>query len=242
MEERKTVVKEYIHKLFHQMYNTDVPPSLLEQYALPIVSGQAQIDDAKAHIAAIGEGPLRAYLSQAGFPFGITEHSTHSKSQLIPPITEHQTSTLSVSPTGGEASQLDQTQVKEYVDKLYLTFTGRLGDPASTNYVVRSIIDKSFSLNQAELHVRFSKEAKAYGAKKKHDDEDKKREKLRSYIAELYRVYANYPTTNPFTPEMEEFFNHLLNNTMSLQDVEDEVRMRALMTIKPPSHAPVGKR
>ncbi len=71
-------------------------------------------------------------------------------------------------------------QVLDYANQLYLTYTGKPADPASFNYVVQSILgncavclracslslhaDKSFSLAQAEFHVKFSKEGRAYQA------------------------------------------------------------------------------
>lgn len=48
------------------------------------------------------------------------------------------------------------------VNQLYMTYTGRKGDPANTEWLVKSILSKEYTFGIAEKFVKFSKEAKAY--------------------------------------------------------------------------------
>eukprot|EP01113_Clastostelium_recurvatum_P004019 TRINITY_DN11786_c0_g1_i4.p3 TRINITY_DN11786_c0_g1~~TRINITY_DN11786_c0_g1_i4.p3 ORF type:complete len:288 (-),score=79.87 TRINITY_DN11786_c0_g1_i4:8-871(-) len=284
MDEHRKQVREYIVRLFHALYQTDVPPSLVEQYEAPVLHG-ATLEQAHTHIAAIGTGTLKAYLAQQGFPYGIappkipsfpsfppvsspapatsppayspTSHSSSVFASLPPshpglsaPLSSPSYASPALVPSSFELeaaahmeatnalNNLDPVQIRDYVDTLYKTFTGRLGDPASTNYLVRSLLDKSFSFSQAELHVRYSKEGKAYAVKKKQVDEEQKQQKLKNYVSELYRVYMHYPLSGPFTGEMQEMLANLQSGAMSLQDAEDDLKLKTLESLKPPSKPP----
>eukprot|EP01119_Soliformovum_irregulare_P013475 TRINITY_DN3588_c0_g1_i2.p1 TRINITY_DN3588_c0_g1~~TRINITY_DN3588_c0_g1_i2.p1 ORF type:complete len:195 (+),score=39.09 TRINITY_DN3588_c0_g1_i2:27-611(+) len=87
----------------------------------------------------------------------------------------------------------EDTKIKEYVDQLYITYTGRKGDPASTLYLIKNLTDKAYSLNQAEYFVKFSKEAKAYQKTKAQRQETERVDKVHEFVRELFRVYLKKP-------------------------------------------------
>jgi len=135
---------------------------------------------------------------------------------------------------GGAASaNPSQTEkIKDYVNELYKSYTGRIGDPASTNYLVTSLIDKTLSLIQAEYFVKFSNEAKAF-AKTKAEKQKQlaidREAKTNEYVKELFRVYAK--NNNPTAEEILEYATGLLDGTRKFQEVEDEFK---LMSLSPP--------
>jgi len=134
-------------------------------------------------------------------------------------------------------STLDPKTVKEYVGLLFQKHTGKLGDPASTQFLIKSLMDKSYTFTQAEFHVKFSREGKLYSQKvKKKQEEDIKLTKLKEYIAELFRVYAPHFPNKEF--EIENLSSKLFLGAITLQDAEDEVKLFGLTSIKSPSNTP----
>ena len=93
-------------------------------------------------------------------------------------------------------------------------------------------------MNQAELHVKFSKrnyhilisksdfltEAKNYQKSKQLE----KGQKMREYIKELYRVFLH---TTPTEEEVQGYVQEI-NEGRSLQDVEDEFKLYSLQAPK----------
>eukprot|EP01118_Nematostelium_gracile_P003043 TRINITY_DN13488_c0_g1_i1.p1 TRINITY_DN13488_c0_g1~~TRINITY_DN13488_c0_g1_i1.p1 ORF type:complete len:215 (-),score=56.20 TRINITY_DN13488_c0_g1_i1:34-678(-) len=128
----------------------------------------------------------------------------------------------------GEPKEEDSqaNKIKQYVDQLYLTFTGKKGHPSNTNYLISSLTSKTLTPLQAEYHVKFSKEAKEYEKKKKVNEEMDKRDKLTQYVTELYRVYVK--NLHPTQEEIAQFLDPLLTGETTLQSVEDEFRLMSL--------------
>jgi hypothetical protein len=124
---------------------------------------------------------------------------------------------------------MDVDKIKEYVDQLYINFTGRKGDPASSNYLVNNINNKTFTLTQAEFFVKFSKEAKAYAQTKQKKDAEDKVTKVYDFVKELFRVYLKNQV--PSQDDVKQFADLILDGSSTLQEVEDEIR---LMSIAPP--------
>eukprot|EP01132_Coremiostelium_polycephalum_P003635 gene3635-4527_t len=134
---------------------------------------------------------------------------------------------------------LNSEIAKEYVDELYKILTGRLGDPASSNYLVKSLQDGSLSVQQAELHVRFSKEAKQY-AVIQHQKEEK-RKKAEEYIYELYKAYVGPDTIIPLD-ELEHYTNLIVDGQqVDYQSIEDEIKEKALLNVQVPKKKPFFK-
>jgi len=127
-----------------------------------------------------------------------------------------------------ESSQNQTERLKEYVNQLYITYTGRLGDPASTNFLIQSMLDKTYTLTQTEFFVKFSKEAKSYAVKRKDKEEQDKIDKVSQYVVELFRVYLKRIPTDE---EKKSHVDAILTGERNLQDTEDELR---LMSIESP--------
>lgn len=122
----------------------------------------------------------------------------------------------------GNSSELTEDRVRDYVNQLYLTYIGRKGDPANTEWLVNSILKKEYSLGMAEKFVKFSKEAKAY----QKATISKRNAQIHDYIKELFRVYAN--NLEPTEEEMKEYTDAITNKTRSLQEIENEFKLMAL--------------
>jgi len=127
------------------------------------------------------------------------------------------------------AATLDSHKVREYVDQLFLNYVGRKGDPASTNFLVNSITDKSYSFMQAEVFVKFSKEAKAYAKQREKNKGQEKINQVKEYVQQLFRVYLKNP--NPTPEEIKTYVDSILDGSQTLQDIEDEIR---LLSLAPP--------
>jgi len=138
--------------------------------------------------------------------------------------------------SGGGMGALDPKTAKEYVDLLFQKYTGKLGDPASAQFLLKSSLNKSYTLTQAEYYVKFCKEGKAYAQKvKKQQGEEARLKKLREYTVELFRVYAPFYKGES---EIDNIVAKLGDGSMSLQDAEDDVKLFGLSSIKPPSGIP----
>ncbi|EGC36811.1 hypothetical protein DICPUDRAFT_31270 [Dictyostelium purpureum] len=131
---------------------------------------------------------------------------------------------------------LNSATVKIYVDELYLAYTGKLGDPASTHYLIKSIMDNSLSVPQAELHVKFSKEAKAYLGQVQI--KENKRKKAEEYIYELFKLYFGKDYLVPL--DDLHYFSSLIveEPNPDYQAIEDEIKEKAILNVVIPSKKP----
>ena len=131
-------------------------------------------------------------------------------------------------------------------------YCGSKGDPSHFQFVLTSIMNGSYSLDEAEWAVSKSKEARAYSLKQqaKRDKEDMERLKLITlFVDELYRVYRKIGfstpklnsnnTENPFQPpiappsskdseEREEYIKSLFIKAVSYDQVETEFKLSSL--------------
>jgi len=64
---------------------------------------------------------------------------------------------------------------------------------------------------------------------KKQKDEKKKVDQIREYVKELYRVFLKQ--TSPSPEEINEFVNQILSGESTLEDVENEFRLKGLNPI-----------
>ncbi|GAM27030.1 hypothetical protein SAMD00019534_102050 [Acytostelium subglobosum LB1] len=128
---------------------------------------------------------------------------------------------------------------RQFVNELYTVLIGRLGDPASTNYLVTSLLDGSLTPQQAEFHVRFSKEAKQHAVVLKQRED--KRAKAEEYVFELYRVYCG----EDYICSAEEvlgFVKRILDTpNVDYQAIEDEIKLKAIGNVKVPGNKPFNK-
>jgi len=126
----------------------------------------------------------------------------------------------------GSTSQSTSSKLKEYVDQLYITYTGKLGHPSNTNFLVSSLANKSYSYTQAEYFVKLSKEAREFEKKKKIQAEQEKNAKIREYIQELFRVYLKQQQVSE--EEITQYVDPLLKGETTLQSIEDEFKLMSI--------------
>lgn len=101
--------------------------------------------------------------------------------------------------------------------------TGKIGDPATTNFLVSSMLSNSYTLQQTEYSVAFSKEAKEYAKTKKEAEKHQRNKMVIDFIKELYRVYLK--NANPSDAEIEKFAIPIIESKMTLEDAENEFKM-----------------
>jgi len=131
---------------------------------------------------------------------------------------------------GKSAASMNEEGLKEYVEQLYLHFTGRKGDPASANFLFQSLLSKTYTLTQAELFVKFSKEGKTYREQQAQVAE-KRAKDVREYVKELYRVYLKQ--ASPEESELSQHVSDVSSGVTSLQTLEDHFK---LLSLSPPSN------
>ncbi|KYQ91406.1 hypothetical protein DLAC_08371 [Tieghemostelium lacteum] len=125
---------------------------------------------------------------------------------------------------------------KEYIDELFKVYTGKVGDPASTQFLLKSLMDGSFTPVQAEMHVKFTKEAKAYSANA-HIREAKKK-KAEQYIYELYKIFVGPDYICPLD-ELNLYVKLILESpNPDYQFIEDEIKDKAFSLINIPQKKP----
>ena len=119
--------------------------------------------------------------------------------------------------------------LKEWLSKLFEKYTGKI-DPAMYNFVYESVVNGQYSINEAEMAVKFSKEAKSYQIQKDNQmkqKDNKRREQVIQYVTELYRVYRkivfrNDGTDNPsLILERDNFIQDLFDKKESPESLEN---------------------
>jgi len=85
------------------------------------------------------------------------------------------------------------------------------------------------NFSQAEVFVKFSKEAKAYAKQREKNKGQEKINQVKEYVQQLFRVYLKNP--NPTPEEIKTYVDSILDGSQTLQDIEDEIR---LLSLAPP--------
>ncbi|KAF2071395.1 hypothetical protein CYY_007289 [Polysphondylium violaceum] len=131
---------------------------------------------------------------------------------------------------------IDTANAKKYVDELNIVYTGKIGDPATTQYLVKSLVDGSFSPTQAELQIKFSKEAKQHGVSLQIKQDKKKR--AEEYIYELYKLYFGASFICPLD-ELHYYTNMIVEDPHpDYQSIEDDIKEKAIMNVQIPIKKP----
>jgi len=252
MDQNKEAVQNWVIKAF-QVGGYNLPEHLITHYVQQLINGSLSFQQVQEEVLMFA----RPHSQDTSIPH--VPNQTPTKPTTQQPITTVQTppkptTTAHINPKDEIQQSADQllrdeeklkiqqqigfskpvetevNKLKEYIDQLYITFTGKKGDPASTNYLINSIADKSYSLTQAEFFVKFSKEAKAYAKVVEKNKEQKKIQQIQEYVKELFRVYLK--KINPTTDEVSDYAASILDGSRTLQDVEDEIK---LLSLNPPS-------
>eukprot|EP01102_Stenamoeba_stenopodia_P020648 TRINITY_DN8130_c0_g1_i1.p1 TRINITY_DN8130_c0_g1~~TRINITY_DN8130_c0_g1_i1.p1 ORF type:complete len:338 (+),score=98.05 TRINITY_DN8130_c0_g1_i1:191-1204(+) len=163
--------------------------------------------------------------------------TTPQPSQTPPP--QSQPTPQSVLADGSDKPE----RVKAYVKQLYMTYVGKV-DVGAMKYIVRSLLDGSYTLTQAELSVKYSKEAKerAKQLEKEQEEINKRKKRLEEYVNELFRVYVK--VRKPSTEELESYVSAALTGKSTLQQLEDSIvalGIESTLPSVPPSNVPRKK-
>ncbi|EGG14220.1 hypothetical protein DFA_11989 [Cavenderia fasciculata] len=168
-----------------------------------------------------------------------------SSSSSTPASTSSSTTTTIKSYYDYDTKQFNKEKIKNemnmetsriYVNELYTVYTGRLGDPASSNYLVTSLLDGSLSIQQAELHVKFSKESKVFAVQQRQKEE--KRSKAQEYVFELYKVFFG-PTYIPPPEDVMKYVRGIVDQASpDYQSIEEEIKEKAILNVNVPIKKP----
>ena len=199
-EQTKAMVRTWLHDIFDHYYKAQPPQSTLDYYFQQLSSGAIQPSDVEAQIVQA----LKA--------------SKPSQQQPQQPQQQPPTTTTAAAVV---VSQTQTERITEYVDLLYSKFCGsaKKADVASRSQLIKKLVAGSMTLAEAEWTVQYSPEAKKFAA-------ESRREKLRQYVMELAKCYLHQSTL----PENEiiRLVNDAESGKMTLQDVEDDFKLKAL--------------
>ncbi|KAN0024449.1 hypothetical protein ACTFIV_008857 [Dictyostelium citrinum] len=250
----KNQIVTYIQQLFQYYYIKEGPPSMVDTIVKFIESNQLNVDTLPLYIESLSNTLPIEYKLINKTPDHIKNKAQQYQQQQQPihSITE---SAINASNTnkGGTTykyynkdtntfnkelvkQNLNINTIKEYIDELYICYTGKLGDPASTQYLIKSLLDNSFTVHQAELHVKFSKEAKVYLGQVQI--KENKRKKAEEYIYELYKVYFGKDYLCPLD-DLHYYTNLIIESpSPNYQTIEDEIKEKAILNVVIPSKKP----
>jgi len=210
------LVQYYTEQLFFQQ----IQPEKVKQEVMEMISGKANVQSGIPKLSSpLVEQQPQTQAQLSAIPFDERKSQEEEKKRLYEQIGESSSSS-----TNGSRSQSES--YKEYVDQLFVKYVGRCGDPGSTNFLVNSLMNKSYTIQQAEYFVRFSKEAKAYQKNKKLQQEKERNDRVWEYVKELFRVFLK--KKDPSTEEMSVHVNAILQGKQTLQETEDEFRLMSL--------------
>ncbi|KAM9995652.1 hypothetical protein ACTFIY_001834 [Dictyostelium cf. discoideum] len=254
----KNKIVTYIQQLFQYYYTKEGPPTMVDTIVMFIESNQLNVDTLPLYIESLSNTLPIEYKLINKTPDHIKNKAQQQQYELqqqpIYSISEstnlNNTSNIN---KGGTIlkyfnkdtntfnkelvkQNLNINTIKEYVDELYICYTGKLGDPASSQYLIKSLLDNSFTVHQAELHVKFSKEAKVYLGQVQI--KENKRKKAEEYIYELYKVYFGKEYLCPLD-DLHYYTNLIIESTSpNYQAIEDEIKEKAILNVVIPTKKP----
>lgn len=126
-----------------------------------------------------------------------------------------------------------EERVKAYVEQLYKVYCGGKMEVGTRGFLIRSLLDGSYTLLQAEMAVMYSKEAKERQKQleQQKEEERKRRGRLEEYVQELFRVYV--PSRKPSAEEVESYVLSALSGRASLQQLEDSISALGVLSALP---------
>jgi len=218
----------------------DTPPDhLLAYYCARIFAKKSSFEDVKAEFVTLFTVPqMKIIQQQQVYPLPATQpvitgapisqtgeyHLYWPQPNAPPAIFEEPVPQLDLASklfSDKKNETVSADKVLDFVEQLYIKYSGARGNPASTSWVVKSIQDKSYSYTQAEFFVKFSPEAKAYRASLGQ----KKIEQTHTFVRELFRVYAK---KKPTDVEVKEYATKILKGELSYDEAEAEFKLNAL--------------
>ncbi|KAM9974497.1 hypothetical protein ACTFIW_007951 [Dictyostelium discoideum] len=250
----KNKIVTYIQQLFQYYYTKEGTPTMVDTIVMFIESNQLNVDTLPLYIESLSNTlPIEYKLINK------TPDHIKNKVQQLQQQQQQQQPIYSISESTNTSNKggtiykyynkdtntfnkelvkqnLNINTIKEYVDELYICYTGKLGDPASSQYLIKSLLDNSFTVHQAELHVKFSKEAKVYLGQVQI--KENKRKKAEEYIYELYKVYFGKEYLCPLD-DLHYYTNLIIESTSpNYQAIEDEIKEKAILNVVIPTKKP----
>ncbi|KAN0038972.1 hypothetical protein ACTA71_001166 [Dictyostelium dimigraforme] len=250
----KNQIVTYIQQLFHYYYTKEGPLTIVDTIVKFIESSQLNVDTLPLYIESLSNTLPIEYKLINKTP----DHIKNKAQQYQQPQQQQQQPIYSITETTNinkygttykyynkdtntfnkelVKQNLNTNTIKEYIDELYICYTGKLGDPASTQYLIKSLLDNSFTVHQAELHVKFSKEAKVYLGQVQI--KENKRKKAEEYIYELYKAYFGKDYLCPLD-DLHYYTNLIIESpSPNYQAIEDEIKEKAILNVVIPSKKP----
>ena len=208
----RKAVESWLFAAFSVVGISRPPLHLISHYTDMIITQSLSYEQVQNELIMLtGNSQQPQYpFSTTALPSVVTEPSAPLQSQFPP--------------SNQPPKELTKEKAKEYIDELYKKFVGRVGDPASTNFLVNSLMDRSYTFQQAEYFVKFSKEAKEHTKKIQTEKEKQHQQQVVEFVKELYRVFVqnNHPTDD----EIVFYAKPILDGKMTLNDVEEEFKLK----------------
>lgn len=237
--------KVICEELFEYYYHAQPPQSTADYYVQQLVSGSMGPDDIQQQIRTAIEASLPKSQPQPqpqlqsparsppAAPPATTSFTLPSVPGSKPPTPSSPTATGGGG-GGGGTGKWSRERVTEYVDALCEKYCGGVtkADIALRSQTISSIMSGGYTLANAEWAIQMSPEAKKHATQSKSD-------KLREYIQELAKKYT--PGRPVERAEEDRFVAEVNRKQISLQDLEDEFKLRALQGTSAPKTAPRRK-
>jgi len=201
------VVTQNVNALFAHYYPTQQPPEETKQYYIrKIVAGQMTIVQV--------EGEIRMALEKFS-------KATQAKAEPEPePEKKKKNRTLfSIEETG---QPMTKEEAQAFVDRAYIHFVGGVnkGDLARKPQLVKSLVSGEYSKKIVCWTIQRSKEGQKYAETRKA-----RKEKLLKYVQQAAKVVC--PNNMPKAREIQIYVELVLDQQMSLDEVEEELKERA---------------
>eukprot|EP01116_Phalansterium_solitarium_P014954 TRINITY_DN3289_c0_g1_i1.p1 TRINITY_DN3289_c0_g1~~TRINITY_DN3289_c0_g1_i1.p1 ORF type:complete len:180 (+),score=23.76 TRINITY_DN3289_c0_g1_i1:101-640(+) len=171
MEAQRTQVESWVRQVFG-VCGIDPPQHLVVHYVDSMMKGTLSHDQIQQEVLLLsGHGPRAPATRSAAA--AVAPRSAPAAEACAPALSPSSSGSSLSGPNVSESAVTDELGriqdelgaptaehkklVREYAEQLFITYTGKKGDPASFNYVLQGLIDKQLSYTQAELFVKFSK-------------------------------------------------------------------------------------
>jgi len=148
-KEQRKQIESWVYQVFQVCKIESPPQHLVFHYVDALIAGTLTYQKVQDEVLELSQGK-----SKEREPTEVVRNQSEEKEKIKQQI--------------GSTSQSTSSKLKEYVDQLYITYTGKLGHPSNTNFLVSSLANKSYSYTQAEYFVKLSKEAREFEKKKEN--------------------------------------------------------------------------
>eukprot|EP00727_Mastigamoeba_balamuthi_P000305 m51a1_g10271 hypothetical protein (237) ;mRNA; f:43610-44603 len=233
MDDRQRQATEYVRSLY-AYYKTDVDDAVVAHFAGGLCSGALTLEALQEQVR---EHAMQLYTARQQQQQQQEQQEAAARAALQEQRSAPQGSFgIVTSPVA--AASLEPME-DEYVDCLYDKYIGsrKKADVATRSFLIKSLKDKTYSLNQVEWAIQRSPDAVRYAAQQQAKlKADHHHAQLVEYVAELSRVYCHGGATQE---QQDALVQDLEQGRTTLQAAEDLLRLQGLRSApKPPTEAP----